>query len=91
MNLNPSSIHSIARVKQFSTLFHSGLSKKYGEWKEIKVLIRNSRVAKSDIDSTEVYFATKKISTKTKMAQELPKITQNSPKMTQELAPAERK
>ena len=62
-----------------------------GEWRELKVLTRNSRVAKSDLNSTEVYLATKKISTKAKMAQKLPTITQNSPKMTQKLAPAERK
>ena len=30
-----------------------------GEWRELKVLIRNSRVAKSDLNSTEAYLATK--------------------------------
>ena len=30
-----------------------------GEWRELKVLIRNFRVAKSDLNSTEAYLATK--------------------------------
>ena len=39
------------------------------------------RVAKSNLNSTDAYFATK--NEHQKMAQKLPKITQNSPKMTQ--------
>ena len=39
------------------------------------------RVAKSDLNSTEAYFATK--NKHQKMAQKWPKTTQNSPKMTQ--------
>ena len=48
---------------------------------------RNNRVAKSDLNSTDAYFATKN-STKNgiklpKIAQKLPKIAQIGPKMTQ--------
>ena len=50
-----------------------------GEWRELKVLTRNSRVAKSDLNSTEVYLATKKLAQKQKWPKnylQLPKIAQ---------------
>ena len=54
-----------------------------GEWRELKVLTRNSRVAKSDLNSTEVYLATKKLAQKQKLPKnylKLPKIAQKLPK-----------